>query len=237
MVVPGLLDLCPFDLWPPQAQCVIALDPALLAVLKTGAPQRSTGLAAHAAPQRRLEYLASRAGAAALLRAQGAASVEVTNGFDRAPVWPQGFTGSITHSPLLACVAVQPLAACASMGLDAQTILDDEAAIDVSRHCLRADEVRACVVKEPLCDRTLLTLMFSAKEAFFKCVYPLVRKHFDYTGVQVSSVADGRVHVRVLDSPGDHLPAGFMLEGTFQLAQGHAFTAFELRAGTLEPPV
>ena len=40
------------------------------------------------------------------------------------------------------------------------------------------------------------------------------------------------------DSPGDHLPAGFMLEGTFQLAQGSRLHGLELqRAGTLEPPV
>lgn len=230
--VPGLVALKPFRQFSPQSQCVVRLDAAALGELERAGPHRLARLPAAATPQRRLEYLASRAAAHALLRAQGCAIAEVTSAADRAPRWPAGFTGSITHSPTLACVVVRPAAQCRSLGIDAQDLLDPRSADDVAMRCLRPGELQGSGQVTAMSQREQLTLLFSAKEAFFKCVYPLVGRPFGYLDAQVHALdeASGRLQVRIVDSPGPGLPAGFALAGSFHLAMGHAFTAFELPA-------
>jgi enterobactin synthetase component D len=82
-------------------------------------------------------------------------------------------------------------------------------------------------------ERELLTLVLCAKEAFFKCVYPLAGRHFGHLDAQVHAIdpAAGLLQVRIVDSPGPALPAGYNVSGSFRFAIGHAFTAFELGAG------
>lgn len=230
--VPGLISLKPFLLVSGEAQCVVMLDAAMLRPLEQAAPHRLARLSPTAAPQRRLEYLASRAAADALLKANGCARREVESGPDRAPLWPAGFTGSITHSLKLACVVVRPAALCKSIGIDAQDLLEPQAVADVSEHCILPEELK-CGASPGLSHRETSTLLFCAKEAFFKCVYPLVGQHFAYRDAQVQAVdvASGRLQVRIVNSPGPRLPAGFVLAGSVFFALGHAFTAFELPAG------
>src|ERR1700716_1803425 len=60
----------------------------------------------HAVPNRQREFLAGRLCAAQALRCLGADSTHVGMAGDRAPVWPDGVVGSITHSGGFAAAAV-----------------------------------------------------------------------------------------------------------------------------------
>ena len=53
-------------------------------------------------PRRRAEYLAGRRAAQAALLEHGVAACDIGTGGDRAPAWPEGYTGSITHSVRMA---------------------------------------------------------------------------------------------------------------------------------------
>lgn len=226
-VRPARIGLQPFGLYTAQEQCVVWLDPADCGPLAAAAPQRLERLPASAAPQRQLEYLAARAAAAALLEAQGSACIEVGTGLNREPMWPRGFTGSITHSPDIAgVVAVRALPGM-SIGIDTQALLDPAAAAEVASRCVHPAELHACGVSR----QVLLTLLFSAREAFFKCVYPLAQYRLDFLDVQVGSIdaEGGRLRVCVSKSPAPGLPVGFALTGSFSVALSHVFTAFELR--------
>ncbi|MDO9031041.1 MAG: 4'-phosphopantetheinyl transferase superfamily protein [Hydrogenophaga sp.] len=231
--LPGRVDLHAFACVPHAAQAVLRLHAPLLEAWKSlgvcGAPQ----LPASASAARQLEHFASRAAAAALLRSQGAADTTVMTGDDRAPVWPDSFVGSISHSAQLACVAVQPASACHGLGIDAQPWLTPQAAADVRMRCV--DEAQWHALAEfgmekaaGWSDSALLTLAFSAKEAFFKCVYPRVGRYFEYTDARLdpAELAQGRIRMRMVVAAGPQLPAGFTLNGTASFALGHVFTAF-----------
>lgn len=230
--LPGRVDLHAFACIPLAAQAVLQLDASLLEVWKSLGVRGAPPLPASASAARQLEYFASRAAAAALLRVQGAADTTVMTGDGRAPVWPDSFVGSISHSTRLACVAVQPVSVCQGLGIDVQAWLTPQAAADVRMRCV--GEAEWSTLQEVgkakaagLSASALLTLAFSAKEAFFKCVYPRVGRHFEYTDACLDPIelGQGRIRIRMLVAAGPLLPAGFALNGAASFALGHVFTA------------
>ena len=236
--LPELIALRPFDLFAAHEQCVVRLDPADGDRLARDAPHRLARLPAAAAPQRRLEYLAARAAAAMLLRSQGSACIEVESEPDRAPIWPRGYTGSITHSALLAAVVVRATAPGASVGIDAQPLLDRAEASEVAGRCIHPGELADCVRRSGLSDQQVTTLLFSAREAFFKCVDPAAQRQLWHLDVRVSALdlGSGRFELWVLNAPTPGLPAGQSLTGSFSFGSGHAFTAFEMPGAGLQAP-
>lgn len=113
----------------------------------------------------------------------------------RAPVWPEGWTGSITHLsrrpsqglPLVVGAVAGPLSRFRGLGLDFETLLENR---DLSDRIGMPEELAAL---EPLALgtgeepwRVALTLAFSAKESIFKCLAPTVGKYFDFLDARVS---------------------------------------------------
>src|SRR3979411_3554106 len=82
----------------------------------------------HAVESRQRELLAGRLCADFALRCLGAASTHVAMAGDRAPVWPDGVVGSITHSGGFAAAAGAWAAGIAGLGLDSGWMLDPAAA-------------------------------------------------------------------------------------------------------------
>jgi enterobactin synthetase component D len=106
---------------------------------------------------------------------------------DRAPIWPDGVVGSITHTGGFAAAAVAWAADIAGLGIDSEKIIDPAAARDI------AD---VCMVDEPILfkaahDRSFCefcTFVFSAKESVFKCLFPLTRKFLEFSDVRITSL-------------------------------------------------
>lgn len=95
-----------------------------------------------------------------------------------APVWPGGITGSLAHDDKMAVAAVAPLSKVGSLGIDvepAQPLPDDIFALVGTG----ADVTGA--VDRHLAGR----LLFSAKEAVYKAVYPLDRQILGYEDITV----------------------------------------------------
>lgn len=108
---------------------------------------------------RRADFVAGRVAARAALVRMGQPVGAIPQGPDRAPVWPEGIRGSITHSGGLAIAVVGRACDWAGLGLDLErdAPLDPETAAAI----LRPDESGA----DPL-------PTFSAKEAAFKAQFP-----------------------------------------------------------------
>ncbi|UDL86997.1 4'-phosphopantetheinyl transferase superfamily protein [Mesorhizobium sp. PAMC28654] len=95
-----------------------------------------------------------------------------------APAWPQGITGSLAHDDEMAVAAVAPISQISSLGIDvepAQPLPDDIFAIVGTG----ADVTGA--VDRHLAGR----ILFSAKEAVYKAVYPLDRQILGYEDIAV----------------------------------------------------
>ncbi|BBU46375.1 4'-phosphopantetheinyl transferase [Pseudomonas putida] len=197
-----------------------AFDPALLAaddfqragIVPSASLQRSVA-------KRQAEYLAGRVCArAALQRLDGRNYVPGTHE-DRSPIWPAGIRGSITHGKGWAAAVVAAQGSCQGLGLDQESLLDDERAERLMGEILTPSEL------ERLDRRQLgltVTLTFSLKESLFKTLYPLTRQRFYFEHAEVLEwSADGLARLRLLTDLSPQWQHGAELQGQFSLQDGH----------------
>jgi len=122
----------------------------------------------NAVEKRRVEFQRGRACARTALHALGGpAAAPLPIGPARSPVWPEGFTGSITHTAGVVGAVVIPLSRCSGIG------------IDVERGSALPDGTGRLVLQPREQDRLVSPLdlvAFSAKESIFKAVHPLVER-------------------------------------------------------------
>ena len=184
--------------------------------------------------KRRREFVAGRQCAATALQLLGAAewSLEIGTGAAGEPLWPEGFTGSITHTDAMAACAVTAVSCASSIGLDAEPMVDAARAARLSRVVLHACESR--LKGHGLDSASLFTLMFSAKEALFKCLYPLVQRRFDYrdAAVRQIDVPDRRVVIELLTTLAPGYERGLTLTGGFATDNGVVITGFHIAQGS-----
>lgn len=139
--------------------------------------------------KRQAEYFGGRYAARAALQQLGIGAVDIGTGARREPLWPDGVTGSITHNGHYAAAVVIPLTRATACGIDIETIADGGAleallALAVSQ---REQALLATLApRMPLA--ALVSLVFSAKESFFKAAYPEVGRYFDFDAVEVVEV-------------------------------------------------
>ncbi len=146
-----------------------------------------THYVARARAKRLQEFAAGRACARAALAEFGIHDVALPAAHDRQPLWPSGFVGSITHTTGFCAAAVASCADVRFLGLDSEivgaptpdiwaTVCRDEELEWIDS--LPADEQSAAV-----------TLIFSAKEAFYKAQYPLVSEWLDFHDLSIHAPA------------------------------------------------
>ncbi len=223
----------PFTCLPREFQRVVALDEPKA----VGASELVRGARMHGSDGADPDGVACHPHAATLrltaqlLEAQGAGDTVVLRGSDRAPLWPRGFIGSITHTDRFAAVAVMPESTARSVGIDAECELGVDQQILVRRYCVVEGEMDVLVRAAPsLSETQLLTLCFSAKEAAFKCLYPLVKRYFDFSCVRIVAIDESAnlLSAKVLDAAIAQCADTAVLQGSSQFAEGHVFTAFRL---------
>ena len=138
---------------------------------------------ARAVAKRRLEFTAGRIAARAAMADLGLPPAPVPMGPDRAPIWPEGLTGSIAHCATACIAAVTPLSAVRSIGLDIEEATP--LAPDLWDTICTPVE-RTWLATRPEADRGLQAKrIFSAKEALYKAQYPLTRRLLEFREVEV----------------------------------------------------
>jgi len=102
---------------------------------------------------------------------------------DRTPRWPEEVVGSITHTTDYCAAAVARRSEFHAIGIDAER----EAAVTLdlrSLFCTRAERAALERLSTTAAVRRLAVL-FSAKEAFYKCQYPLCGEWIDFADVEL----------------------------------------------------
>ncbi|HXN31230.1 MAG TPA: 4'-phosphopantetheinyl transferase superfamily protein [Polyangiaceae bacterium] len=186
---------------------------------------------AHGREKRMREFAAGRHCAEQALLDAGAREVTVGVGRDRAPLWPPGFVGSITHSNSFAWAAVARSSDLRSLGVDSEPLFDDQALSEALCLALDAGE-RSRVEGER--SRELATLGFSAKESLFKCLYPCSGIFFYFADAELEWIAadgdaGGTFGLRLRRGLGAEFPSGMRLSGRYAVELGHVHTAVELQ--------
>lgn len=150
-----------------------------------------------AVPKRRSEFLAGRACAALALRQAGLA--EDVPRMGRAPVWPTGVAGSITHSRDRAIAAISTRYG--AVGLDCEALVPPDRALQLAAAIFSETEARLCPGALPFA--TFFTLVFSAKEAVYKALSARLHRIPDFREVTLTTlqpgemalVLDGQTHI------------------------------------------
>jgi 4'-phosphopantetheinyl transferase EntD len=139
------------------------------------------------ARRRKAEYLAGRCMARAGLAALGISHGDVHTSVDRAPCWPHGIVGSITHTHRYALCSVASSSRFHAIGIDIEHIVSPSSLRGVDRMVLSLNEA-SYLRFLGLPDEFSFTLGFSAKEALFKALYPHVKNFFDFDAARIVKV-------------------------------------------------
>jgi 4'-phosphopantetheinyl transferase EntD len=133
------------------------------------------------APKRRREFALGRRCAHLALQQLGCDHEMIAIGPDRAPTWPRTIVGSITHTSGYAAAIAARDYRVRALGVDAER----EGGVCPELWHMVFDNTEIDWLLRHGSDMTLATVMFSAKEAYFKAVYPLNRRWLDFHDVRV----------------------------------------------------
>jgi 4'-phosphopantetheinyl transferase EntD len=201
--------------------CPVAVSVASPALYDLAPHPEEAAAVARAIEKRRREFAAGRACAREALAQLGAEAPAIPVGPERAPVWPLGFVGSITHCDGFCCAVVAPRTTAASLGVDAEDAGRMDAA--AARLILRPDEADWLARRPAPADSDWTKLAFSAKEAVFKCVHPLTGARLGFHGVAIRFFDSGAFEADF--APGA-LPADIAapaIEGRWRLCRGRVY--------------
>jgi 4'-phosphopantetheinyl transferase EntD len=138
-----------------------------------------------AVPKRMQEFAAGRLCARRALAEFGMPDFPIRAAQDRQPIWPDSMVGSITHTAGFCAAAVAERRSIQALGLDSEVVGDVKA--EIWPHICLPDEI-AWIQSLPASEQApAVTLIFSAKEAFYKCQYPLVRERLDFHDVRIEA--------------------------------------------------
>ncbi|WPC03795.1 4'-phosphopantetheinyl transferase superfamily protein [Pseudomonas benzenivorans] len=181
--------------------------------------------------KRQTEFLAGRLCAReALLRLTGQAQVPPI-GADRAPQWPAGVVGSITHGNGWAAALVARRSAWRGLGLDVEQPLAIARAERLAAEILTPDELRRLQPLSAAQRAWRVSLTFSLKESLFKALYPQVLRRFYFQDAELLSCGeDGQARLRLLIDLDREWTAGRELQGQFGEFQGQLLSLVAIPA-------
>jgi 4'-phosphopantetheinyl transferase EntD len=171
-----------------------------------------------AVPKRQREYACTRRLARRAFQQLGRAPAALLNDDARAPIWPQGLLGSVTHTASWCAVAVARSQELAALGIDveAATPLAREL---IDRICLPGELARLDAFGSERLG-LLAKAVFSAKESFYKALFPRAREFLEFGSVSLELEPRGSRRFEwwaTLERPWGDLAAGSRI-GPGQLA-------------------
>lgn len=113
------------------------------------------------------------------------------------------------------------------LGIDVETIMSRQLHDEIGPVYLNDAEMALVETAElPLAS----TICFSAKEALFKGIYPLIGRFFDFKDAAVARLdyASRRLSIRLTNTLSGEFHAGVVVDGSFCYDNRSVFTAFEL---------
>lgn len=189
------------ELFPPSAQVVYLRtgDVADLSNYLSLQPQEQ-GLVSQAVDKRKGEFGDARWCAHQALRQLGVSPGETILKADSGmPLWPKGYVGSLTHTEGMRAAVAAPISQVRSVGLDIEPAEPlPEGVIDqIARETERRRVKKMMAQGNDVADR----LLFCAKEATYKCWFPLTRRWLGFEDAEIDIRSDGTFVAYLLVRP------------------------------------
>jgi enterobactin synthetase component D len=153
---------------------------------------------ANAGRKRKAEHLAGRIAAAHALPDHAVPGI----GPSGEPLWPEGVSGSITHSgtQAMAIVVRHPTAL---VGIDCEAILAEREAREIQDGIIDAQEAM-CLTRSGYPFALALTLAFSAKESLFKALFPQVKTYMGFDCARVTALDERTISLELSYPAGEY---------------------------------
>jgi 4'-phosphopantetheinyl transferase EntD len=135
-------------------------------------------------PKRLAEFAAGRLCARRALAELGLGDFALRRGADRYPIWPDGIVGSITHTRRFCGAAVAPGRVLSALGLDAERV--GGVTPELWPQICTAVEARWLEARPEPERSPAAAVIFSAKEAFYKCQYGLAGEWLDFHDIEIA---------------------------------------------------
>jgi 4'-phosphopantetheinyl transferase EntD len=182
---------------------------------------------AGAIEKRRREFAVGRSCARQAMRKLGLPPAALPVDRDRAPLWPDGVVGCISHSKTRCGAAVALRShGVRSIGLDIEEAdpLEDDFADEI---CIGRE--RSWLSSWPARDRgLLLKAFFSAKECTYKCQYPLSRQAFGFDAISIDLQVGHGTFTATFEINAPPFKPGDQFHGRVRLSDHHIVTAMSI---------
>ena len=194
--------------------------------------------------KRYAEFAAGRSQARQLIATLTGTAEQLLIGDYRQPLWPESVIGSISHSDAFCAVAVAAIGQHIGLGIDVEPFepLDDDVADIVltttERESIRDLELLPVAVgqlpgqlpgeclTQAMTESQAAKLIFSIKEAIYKCCYPQVKVFIDFKQCEVRLDFESCTYHSVIsfeDSSGQTV--NMPVFGKWMIEAGHIFAS------------
>jgi len=172
-----------------------------------------------AVAKRQAEFVAGRYCARLALQKLGYTAYKnpIEIGKFKQPLWPEGIIGSITHSKGFAASTVANGSGLKGVGIDSENMIQKSTAKRVAAHILTAGELARASRHYFTSDEQYLTVLFSAKESIYKCLFPIIKSFFGFhvADITIDPECPGKFGFELTQDLNSDFQAGFSHFGFF----------------------
>tara|TARA_B100001094_G_C18194708_1_gene809872 strand:- start:1690 stop:2403 length:714 start_codon:yes stop_codon:yes gene_type:complete len=173
-------------------------------------------------PSKQAEFSAGRQLAEYALKHQGSVITSLTYQEQQAPLWPQGYLGSISHKSDR-CVVCLTSDVKTYLGIDLELWFNEDKAQNIAPRILTTTEHQFATQIDLA---RLCCLIFSAKETLYKALYPKVQQFF---GFQDASIVEldlehQSYQIQILRTLSPEITQGIIFQGSWIEHPEHVIT-------------
>lgn len=175
-------------------------------------------------PQRRAQYFAGRLCTTRALISLGAKDTQVATSAERAPIWPQGVVGSISHSNDYAIAMTGEAKLFNYIGVDIE-IRQEKIFNELASEFTSPGE--QSYLSSLMMDYDLaLLITFSAKESLFKALWPQLRFFFGFASARIIKIDDRDLTftLQLTCTLSQSICSGMLFEGQYYLMDNNLLT-------------
>lgn len=151
---------------------------------------------------------------------------ELLKNGDQGPLWPAHVIGSFSHSKSMALCALASRLKYEAIGVDIELIVTQKKFEVIKRSILRESEMKMLDQFQDKRGLILATLFFSAKEALYKMLNPLVKVYINFHEAYILEVdQEKKLFTIVLESQKEELKNyNGHYKGLYDLDRGHVMS-------------
>ncbi|WP_319777247.1 4'-phosphopantetheinyl transferase superfamily protein [Maridesulfovibrio sp.] len=182
--------------------------------------EQEWAIVAGAIDERKAEFCGGRICAHQALKKLGVLQGQILQNKDRSPLWPENVVGSISHTKGYCAAAVACARELKGIGLDLE--IDSPLDWKLSGLVCSTNELARLKAYPPNERCKLAKIIFSVKEAAFKCQFPSTKEFIDYNQAEISlDVGKGSFRVEVMGKSLSTAEICSKIRGRYELADGY----------------